>query len=1042
MFIFKNYTMLRVTLTLTLVISFLSITVSTPSPVSAGVLQWTMVDTPGNNSNIIVSPSSEVNSIAVGIDGVTCYAVDTPRGKIYKSTNGGYTWNDITSPLIASGAVMPAWSIAVASDNPNIVAVITGLPSSMNIFASIDGGSNWQDTNFPPGNKINALDISPNYKNYDIIAGTRTGAGVGKAYIYRLPGFGGWIDQGFTGDILAAKFSPNYASDSSLVVVFTNAAGTYANFGVRDIAANTTNWASWPPIELTLSGAGTSPKTSQIKTADLELPSDFMGQVGSQRHIYISINDSGTTGNAGIYRIDDNIIYRIMPATGTKMISSIAFAGPNNSGKLLAGEAKANASLATVDVWFSPNPGASCPQSSCIIWQKAVKPPTGGASSGNANAQVAWGRAGAVAYCGTSSANLDTSGWPNGYLTSVSLDESAFSMSQDNGRSWNQLSLIDTSVNFLSDVVATANSDTLYIASINTNDGLKGFDSIWRSTSQPMGLLWERVLCMLANSNDVILSLSPSQANQSVFTGIRNTSELYQSDDKGQIWNTALPGVNITDFAVSEIRGITTMFVLENSSVRKGEYNNQMWKWGLKTGTSLNSGHAITATPSGLVVVGDAGEGMVAFSPDSGAQFIRLPPVPSPGNIHAIVDTRIGSNIVIYAGSDASAGQLYSWVYGSVSDWITMSAPGQSCYGLDQAGTLYGIWSNSASSGVNRTLNPEALRTPFIEWSNLRAGLSNGVLFTREPKALKISGGIDLWALDNRPYTGNTGRLWHYCDCLSPAPPSIIPQRSSQQYLFQAPVLTSPASNSVIPVDSITGEISDIEFEWQHPSLPIGYDLWIAKDKELTQTVIKQSMNLRTPSFTKWTLSSPDKSALEFGSNYYWRVRVNRNDYYEKGDGQWSTPMLFSTAAKPAPQPPQPTSPTPLSPINNAVDVNMSPRFSWAPVPGVAEYEFTLARDQNLQQLIINRTTSEIFFDYNGKLDPGNTYFWQVRTTKPFISQPSQILSFTIVVKDSDAPQATNPLTTIPLWLWIIAAFLLVAILVAVLVVIRTRQHI
>jgi hypothetical protein len=1038
MFKFKNYNIVR--FNLALVITFLAATIYTPAPVSAGVLQWTIVDTPSNNSNVIVA-SSEISSIAIGVDGVTCYSVDTPNKKIYKSTNGGYTWNDISGSLTGAGAVMPAWNIAVAADNPNIIAVITstgGRPR--NVFASIDGGSNWQDTNFPPGSDISALDISPNYKNYDIIAGTRTVDGSGRVYSYRLPGFGGWIPQGFNGDILAAKFSPNYASDSSLVIIFTNTAGTYANVGIRDIAANTTNWASWPTIEVTLSGAGTSPKTSQIKTADMELPSDFLGQVGSQRHIYISTNDSGATGNAGIYRIDDNIINRIMPATSTKMISSIAFTGTNNSGKLLAGEVKANAALATVDVWFSPNPGASCPQSSCIIWQKAVKPPTGGASSsGNANAQVAWGRAGAVAYCGTSSA--DTSVWPYVYPL-ISFDESAFSMSQDNGKSWNQLSLIDTSVNFLSDVVATANSDTLYLASINTNIVPKGFDSIWRSTSQPMGLLWERVLCVLANSNDMILRLSPPRPNQSVFTGIRNTSELYQSDDKGQIWNTALPGVNITDFEVSEIGGIPTMFVLENNSVRKGEYNNQMWKWGLKTGTSLNSGHAITATSSGLVVVGDAGEGMVAFSPDSGTQFIRLPPVPSTGNIHAIVDSRISNNIVIYAGSDASAGQLYSWVYGSVSDWITMSAPGQSVYGLDQAGTLYGIWSNGTISGVNRTLNPEALRTPFIEWSNLRAGLSNGVLFTREPKTLKISGGTDLWAIDNRPYTGNTGHLWHYCDCLSPAPPSIIQQRPSQQYLFQAPVLTSPASNSIMPVDSVTGEIADIEFEWQHPSLPIGYDLWIAKDKEFTQTVIKQSMNLRTPSFTKWTLSSPDKSALEFGSNYYWRVRVNRNDYYEKGDGQWSAPMLFSIAAKPAPQSPQPTSPTLLIPINNAIDVNMSPRFSWAPVAGVAEYELTLARDQNLQQIVTNQNISGTFFDYNGKLDEGSTYFWQVKTTKPFVSQPSQILSFTIVAKDLDESQTTNPLTTIPFWLWLVAVFLLVAILVAVVVVIITRKHI
>ncbi len=915
------------TLSLIVVAALLITMVSTLTPAHAGVMQWTTVDTPGNAFNVMVSPS-EINAIAVAPDGITIYATDIPHGKVYKSVNGGFIWDDITGYLTAAGAIMPVWNIAIAPDNPNIVAVVTsvgGLPR--NVFLSADAGNRWQDTSCAAASNIGTLDISPNYKNYDVVVGTRTGTGGGKVSICKFPGYSGWADQGFTGDVLAAKSSPGYAGDNSLVIVSANATGTFAHLGVRDITANTTNWSTWTPVEITTSGTGTSPKVNQIRTADLELPLDFVGQVSSQRHIYISTNDAGATGNAGIYRIDDNLIYKLMPAIGTKMISSIAFVGTNVSGKLLAGEVKANASLATVDTWFSPNAGAACPQATCIIWQKSVKSPTGGASSGNANAQVAWGFGGSRAYCGTSSANLDAAGWPNGYLTTMALDESAFSISLDDGKKWNQIGLIDTAINFLSDVAASVNSDTLYLASINTNAGFNGFDSVWRSTSQPLGRVWERVLCILATSNDTIIRISPSaQAVQPVFLGIRNTNDLYHSTDKGQTWNKALPGINITDFTATEIGGIPNLFVLENNFVRRGEYSNQMWKWGQKTGTTLNSGHTITATSAGAVVVGDAGEGTVAYSLDNGIQFTRLPPIPVPGNVHAIVDTRIVSNLVIYAASDAAAGKVYSWVVGRVSSWIPMAAPSQSFFGLGQLGTLYCIWSSAGASGVNRTLNPEALRAPFVEWSNMNAGLSAGVVFTREPIALKISDGVDMWAIDNRPYTANTGRLWTYCDCLTPVPSSTL-QRPVQEFLFQAPTLLAPVMNAVIPIDPTSGEIANIEFEWQQPAQASGYNLWIAQDKEFTQPVLQQSIIAKTTGAPRWTLSSPEKSSLEAGKSYYWKVRVNRNVYHEKGEGPWSEALAFSIEAKTAPSPQSDQSNlNPLMPADSATKEEAQPQ--------------------------------------------------------------------------------------------------------------------
>lgn len=1023
-----------------IIIIMIVVTLSMPASLDAGTLQWTVVDTPSHANNIIVSPS-EINALAVGADSISLYAVDIPHSKVYKSTNGGARWEDITSLLNNAGASLPVWNIAVAPDNPNIVALVTsigGLPR--NIFVSIDSGNTWQNTNCPAAENISALNISTNFNNYGIVVGTRTGTGNGKVFIYKLSGFGGWADQGFSGDVLAARFSPNFNIDNSLLLASANVSGTYANLGIYDPTANTTNWTSWTPVEITPAGAGTSPKANQIITADLELPVDFLGQAGSQRHIYVSTNDGGATGNTGIFRIDDNYLYQLMPSSGTRMISSISFNGANNTGKLLAGEVKSNAAMATVETWFSPNAGDPCPQASCIIWQKSAKQPTGGAGSGNANAQVLWNPNGIIAFCVTSSADLNTAGWPNGYLTSMTNDESAFSLSVDDGRTWNQTGLIDTTINFLSDVAVTVYSDMVYLSSINTSAGLNSFDSLWRSTGQPGGIIWERILCVLTASNETILRLNPSLSRQSVYLAARGTSDLYESSDSGQTWNKVLPGVNISDFSVTSINETSTIFVLDNNFIRRGEYRNQSWKWGTKTSTSLNSGHSILATARGIVVVGDAGGGAVAYSVDNGMQFNSLPTVPDPGNIHVEIDTRFTNNVVIYAVSDAPGGKVYSWIENATSDWIPMDAPNIGFYGIAHAGTLYCIWSNGGHSGVNRTLNPEALRGPFIEWSNMTAGLANGVLFTREPSAFKISGGIVIWAIDNRPYTSTTGQLWSYYDGLAPVPFSSG-QRPNQAFLFQAPTPSLPLKNAIIPVDQNTGELADIEFEWKHPSLAVGYDLWIAIDSEFNKPVIQQSINLKTPSFTKWTLSPPDKAKLEYGETYFWKVRVNRNAYYDRGEGQWSEVMSFTTAAKPSPQDAF-ESPILLTPPENSKVISRSPSFSWKPLVEATEYEFTLARDPAFQQVILNHKLSNTTLDYQGELDWGRTYYWKVQATKPFIGEPSQISSFSIAEQESqNISNIPSKLANQPLWLWIFLALLIIAILVATIVVISTKRY-
>ena len=1019
-------------LSLVLVLSLCLAIAAEPASADPGTMRWTVVNTPNSTGNVIVSPS-EINAIAIGCDSATFYSIDISNGTIYKSKDSGISWVDLASQLTSAGALLPAWDVAVAPDNPNLVAVVTSNAggSPREVFISADSGANWQNTNCAAVSDIGAIDISRNYGSYDIAVGTRTGAGGGDVYVLKAVGHGTWAAQGFTGDILAARFSPTYTTDSSLVTISADASGTYINLGIHDISANTTNWGSWGPVEVTTAGPGSSPNTgTPILTADLELPFDFSGQAPSLRRCYIS-TDAPTT-NAGIYRFDDTVGYWLMPAATNKRISSIAYYGTYTSGKLLAGEVLGGANSATVMTWFTDAP-MTCPNT---CWYQTQKAPTGGGNSGYANAQVAWSPDGSRAYCGTSSANLDVGGWPGGYLTGQLLDESAFSLTLDNGYTWNQLSLIDTEISFLSDVAPSASSETLYLASVNTHAGLNNFDSVWRSTSYSPSRTWERVLCMLTTTDDTILRMSPAEPDQSVFFGVRFTSNLLHSPNMGQTWQNTFPGVNITDFAIARSGDSMHMYVLENSFVRKGEATNHNWRWRTKASTGLTSGHTIATISPEVVLVGDAAQGMVACSVDGGAQFTPLPAVPVPGNIHVIADARITNYLVIYAASDGPGGKIYCWVAGPSSRWTDMAPPGQTFYGLAQAGTLYGAWSSGANTTVDRTLNPEAMGPPIIEWDSMTVGLTPGVVFTREPSSLKVSGSVDIWAIDNRAYTATTGRLWVFTDCMTMGPGPVSP-RPSPELLFKAPSPSSPTMDEVVPIDPDTGEIVDINFKWKHPTPAKEYDLWLAEDEQFSQMVTQQTIIPDNPLAPNWTLF-PATAPIEAGETYYWKVRVSRAATGETSDGKWSQVMSFSIALGLPEETPHP-GPIPLTPAKDATNVEPSPSFSWSALPGATEYEFTLAKDEALEEIVASVKVPKATYDYNDKLDWGTTYFWQVRATEPFVSEPSPVFAFTVAVEEET--KAPSWMANLPLWVWIvIASFAAASIAASITAFIITRK--
>jgi len=354
----------------------------------------------------------------------------------------------------------------------------------------------------------------------------------------------------------------------------------------------------------------------------------------------------------------------------------------------------------------------------------------------------------------------------------VSLDESAFSLTRNNGETWNQLSLIDTRINKLTDVAPSADCTTIYLASVNNAQACKGFDSIWRSSvnekvvapplpALPPGSIWERVrvtpsalTCNVAHANYIILRLAPDKLDGQIlgwaaggtdghaalggFPVNANTMKMEWSPDFGDYFAQITPRLAIQDFA---FESSTIIYILEanTGNVQKMPYTGTAWAASIPNATSnLGGGHTIEAKAADKVLVGNeavlnsaATPFPVAISTDGGFSFVPMTrPIPQAATFgyHAIFDTDygVGNNTTVYEGSDrAGAGLIHrnNAPAGANIPWTDM------CTGFTAHVEYYGlVQSNSKNVNGQGTLyaahagNVTTAGLPFA-WSGVERTL-------------------------------------------------------------------------------------------------------------------------------------------------------------------------------------------------------------------------------------------------------------------------------------------------------------------------------
>ena len=701
--------------------------VTSPAHGEAGIMRWDTISTPGSVAQRydIVSPG-DIIDYAVGKLGKVVAVVREletttlgAQNKLYYSNNYGIEWSDSAYNVLASyWGNNEIFNVAIAQDNPSVWAMTFGYSLDVppygpqHVLYTDDAGVTWVDTGIILANAnetIRDVAVSPDYGGKrDIGIATATGTGNGSFYIVSSRTWGQPQDQGAAPsvppgppgsayDYFNIRFSPNYASDHSVALVYASTTATYFNVGFRDVNSNTTlNYAfngNGVEVKNSSSAANASPGRNELNISDLELPEDFSGQTANLRRAYISLDSSVKTVGTredGIFRIDDTHTYMLMDTTRTldKSIYSIAYYGTYASGKLLAGERWGFPCTATVPTWFTDAPTV-CP---IPCWYPALKPATGAANQGTCStlkngigsARVFWSDDGALAFAGTGSlAARNSFGVDNWYDNLLSLpvgeDESAFSISRNNGESWNQLGLIDTVIDWFNDVAPSLDCTTIYLASVHRNigTGCNEFDSVWRSTvnanvadplpaGRTLGFYWERVLTHTTslscadNQTDRPLLRVPQICDdkpdgQVVAWAAQGTRAQLWSPDYGDFWAAILPRDVIQDFTFESSEIIYELS--PNGMVQRVNYSGTEWNTKSNSYDSrILRAHTIAAFGKGKVLVGAASsqqDNIASFTPTEGKQWITVPGTASTfGNVHVAFDPDFNNNKFVYLADD------------------------------------------------------------------------------------------------------------------------------------------------------------------------------------------------------------------------------------------------------------------------------------------------------------------------------------------------------------------------------------------------------
>jgi hypothetical protein len=487
-----------------------------------------------------------------------------------------------------------------------------------------------------------------------------------------------------------------------------------------EIVCGGIEWLGWDEFGSMIRHAG-----------DIDLPVDFMGDDNSERKYMVAVNgvewnmlaDEAIDDGGFLFWVENTTIsLELLDHEDNPYIASIDYHGNvDMEGRTLVGlmfpkdwrwqeigewldsDLEGRLPCCTgVQVLRSETTDVCCPD-----WDWSCKPP-----SGQYMAVVMMTPDGDWAYAATRGESRLAeyqSFWGEW------SDESAFSISGHEGElgeSWNQSALIDTDIDFISDVAVTTNTGgddecspscaCIYLATINHADEIGGgappgllvegkvcgCDSIWRSCDG--GDTWLRIwhkelqgdpmdpdeMCYWPVGSEyhvewMILGLAPEEQDDpmTIYMADLGTETIWQSEASGDAccpaglgcWTDRNTGLDadggIADFAVLDA---DTLYVVAfNGDMVKSTTKGRHWSSQEDTKVDDDDeemAHDIIAMGDWVVVGGD--KGTVSYSDDGGDSFSVLDDIGA-GEVHLAFDSYFDDNGYVYAAVACGDNGIY-----------------------------------------------------------------------------------------------------------------------------------------------------------------------------------------------------------------------------------------------------------------------------------------------------------------------------------------------------------------------------------------------
>jgi len=789
---------------------------------------WDRVSTP-SMKDWVLAPSFSITGFAPGATALYVIGIgyddnDKDVGspnvpQLLKSTDEGATWKNLSDALTTEvteqelGTIVSLVKVACDFGDPDFVAVALvvtkGSPDELHVFISNDGGTTFRDT----GEVDSALTtagangdlvfaVSSEMDDMRNIAIGGTTAAEDDALLFRCLAIGdvgtGWEDatayDGWDNDsassiaVVAICFAPSWATDRTILVLTVpdTLDNVYLQSGTWGTIEAWNNKAGFEKAVPIFSAPTTIPYLNGV--ASINTPLDYSGQDAVQRYVWVNVNYlDGSTPVGMIFRVKNKSVIPIgQQVEGTPWLSTVSYFGYISEGKAIASLLGTGEAVEVeADVWapvlteccegvlIYRNDSITDMDICCLPWDVSCKPPTGRLVM--VAFYISPDKAYAVAIGGGS------------------CEESAWSVSFDDGDTWNQLSLVNTWIDYLSDVAISPDCNKIMLASVNLECGCM-CDSIWlKADNLPEATeysgKWLRTWCGQFEGEDEFgvfpergfLRLAPEETTgDTVYLVDHMSSIIYWNEmETLACWKKRSSTTIINNIVDLAVKDESTIYALgRNGAVAVSDDHGSAPSWTEAVDSEVNQGWTIAVLGEDVLVGGRNGD--VAYSADGGETFTELGDVATSGYITVAFDSYFDTNDTVYATvyeTSWTDGGVYRWVIDESTVWRDLKAEpstfdltgsgsttdsnkivftglvldnsdGNPKSGADNGGFLYASYvaeiGGTAYTGMARNLRPAAeLCCKEADWDYLitsKYAEFDDALFIMMPQALKICG--------------------------------------------------------------------------------------------------------------------------------------------------------------------------------------------------------------------------------------------------------------------------------------------------------------